>query len=53
MISSAQWKLVLENRWMVPQLDEEASTLHAQLNIRVQRAQPNKWRSEERIASMG
>jgi hypothetical protein len=53
MISSAQWKLVLENRWRLPQLDEEASTLQAQLNIRVQRAQPNKWRSEERIASMG
>jgi len=53
MISSAQWKLVLENRWRLPQLDEEASTLQAQLKIRVQRVQPNKRRSEERIASMG
>ncbi|MEP7250523.1 MAG: hypothetical protein ABI787_12175 [Spartobacteria bacterium] len=45
MISSAQWKLALENRWTLPQLDWEAADLQAQLKIRVQRAQPNKWRS--------
>ncbi len=44
MISSAQWKLVLENRWTLPQLDWEAKDLQAELKIRLQRAQPNKWR---------
>ncbi len=44
MISSAQWKLNLENRWTLPQLDWEAAALQAGLKIRVQRAQPNKWR---------
>lgn len=44
MISSAQWKCSLENRWALSQLDQEASDLQAQLKIRVQRAQPNKWR---------
>jgi hypothetical protein len=53
MISSAQWKLVLENRWMLPQLDWEAADLRAQLQIRVQRAQPNKWRSEPALARAG
>ena len=44
MISSAQWKLALENRWTLPQLDWAAADLQAQLQIRLQRAQPNKWR---------
>ncbi|MGI8958083.1 MAG: hypothetical protein ACR2II_14395 [Chthoniobacterales bacterium] len=44
MISSAQWKLKLENRWTLPQLDREATALQAGLKIRLQRAQPNKWR---------
>ena len=50
MISSAQWKLLLENRWTLPQLDWEAADLQMQLQIRVQRAQPNKWRREGGIA---
>jgi hypothetical protein len=53
MISSAQWKLALENRWTLPQLDWEAPDLQARLTIRVQRAQPNQWRGEEAIASTG
>ena len=51
MISSAQWKLVLENRWTLTQLDWAAEELQAQWKIRVQRAQPNKWRSEKEIAA--
>jgi hypothetical protein len=50
MISSALWKCSLENRWTLPQLDEEAADLQAQLKIRVQRARPNKWRSDGEIA---
>jgi hypothetical protein len=50
MISSAQWKLVLENRWPLSQLDGEATDLQAQLKIRVQRAQPNKWRNDQKSA---
>jgi hypothetical protein len=53
MISSAQWKLALENRWTLPQLDEEAADLQARLKIRVERAQPNKWRSATKIARAG
>jgi hypothetical protein len=53
MISSAQWKLVLENRWILAQLDEETSHLQARLKIRVQRAQPNKWRSDPGVAQAG
>jgi hypothetical protein len=53
MISSAQWKLVLENRWRLPQLDWAAADLQTQLKIRVQRAQPNKWRSDPKIARAG
>ena len=53
MISSAQWKLRLENRWTLPQLDEEAADLQMQMKFRVQRAQVNKWRNEERMASAG
>ncbi|HEY1582021.1 MAG TPA: hypothetical protein VGF73_02855 [Chthoniobacterales bacterium] len=51
MVSSAQWKLVLENRWRLPQLDWDATDLQAQMKLRLQRAQPNKWRSEEEMAS--
>ena len=50
MISSAQWKLALENRWTLPQLDWKAPDLQARLKIQVQRAQPNKWRNEREIA---
>ena len=50
MISSAQWKLTLENRWTLPQLDWEAADLQEQLQFRLQRAQPNKWRSEQKLA---
>jgi hypothetical protein len=53
MISSAQWKLTLENRWTLRQLDWEAVDLQAQTKIRLQRAQPNKWRSEREIARAG
>jgi hypothetical protein len=51
--SSAQWKLVLENRWTLSQLDEDATDLQTQLKIRLQRAQPNKWRSDPAIARAG
>ncbi len=44
MISSAQWKLSLENCWTLPQLDGEAAHLQRELKVRLQRAQPNKWR---------
>ena len=53
MISSAQWKLRLENRWTLPQLDWEATDLQATLKIHLQRAQPNKWRSESKLAQAG
>jgi hypothetical protein len=53
MISSAQWKLVLENRWTLPHLDWAAEDLQAQLKFRLQRAQPNKWRSEPALARAG
>jgi hypothetical protein len=46
MISSAHYKLVLENRWRLPDLEIEAANLHTQLKVRLQRAQPNKWRRE-------
>ncbi len=53
MISSAQYKLVLENCWSLPQLDWLAETLHDQLRVRLQRAQPNKWRSDQALARVG
>jgi hypothetical protein len=46
MVSSAQWKLVLENRWTLPQLDWAAKELPAEMKMRLRRAQPNKWRKE-------
>ncbi|MBA3960520.1 MAG: hypothetical protein H0X40_01275 [Chthoniobacterales bacterium] len=49
MIASAQWKLCLTNRWMLPQLDWAAGDLPACLTMQVQRGQqPNQWRSEPR-----
>jgi hypothetical protein len=53
MISSAQWKLVLENRWTLSQLDSPDDELHSQLKFRLQRAQPNKWRSDQALARVG
>lgn len=53
MISSAQWKLALENRWTLPQLDWEPTDLQAELQFRLLRAQPNKWRREGEIAQAG
>ncbi|HSU86419.1 MAG TPA: hypothetical protein VLI42_06765, partial [Chthoniobacterales bacterium] len=53
LVSSAQWKLVLENRWILPQLEAEAKDLQAHLKFRLQRAQPNKWRNEAAIARAG
>ncbi|MGH7936278.1 MAG: hypothetical protein ACREF8_04645, partial [Chthoniobacterales bacterium] len=38
MISSAQWKLMLENRWTLPQVDEEATDLLGQIQIRSRRS---------------
>ncbi len=52
-ISSAQWKLSLENRWTLPQLDGEAGEVQAALQVRLQRAQPNKWRREAILARAG
>jgi hypothetical protein len=52
-ISSAQWKLVLENRWTLPQLDHEAAELQARWKMRVQRTQPNKWKSAAEMARAG
>jgi len=52
-ISSAQWKLVLENRWTLPQLDWEAAELQARWKLRVQRGQPNKWRSVPEMTRAG
>jgi len=53
MISSAQYKLVLENRWRLPQLDWPAEDLQGQLRVRLQRAQPNKWRNDQELARVG
>lgn len=50
MISSAQWKLTLENRWRLPDLGEERAELTGQLHFRIERAQPNKWRGAEKLA---
>jgi hypothetical protein len=53
MISSARWKLILENRWRLLQLDSEATELQAQWKMRLERAQPNKWRSAAEMARAG
>jgi hypothetical protein len=47
MISSAHWKLSLENRWQLVQLDWPASELHGQLKFHLDRAHSNKWHGEE------
>lgn len=52
MISSAQWKLALENRWSLPQLEEPAAELIPELQFHARRIQPNEWREEE-IARAG
>jgi hypothetical protein len=52
LISSAQWKLILENRWRLPQLDWAATELQTQIQVHLQRAQPNKWQSNA-LASVG
>lgn len=52
MISSAHWKLALENGWRLPQLEEERTGLQRQFRIRLKRAQPNKW-SQPKIARAG
>ena len=39
MISSAQFKIVLENSWKLSHLERESTELHRELHIRVQRAQ--------------
>jgi hypothetical protein len=53
LISSAQWKLILENRWRLPQLDWVATELQTQLRVHLQRAQPNRWQSNPALASVG
>lgn len=53
MISSAQWKLALENHWRLPQLDWDAAALETELKFHRQRAQPNKWRENAEIARVG
>jgi hypothetical protein len=52
-ISSAQWKLTLENRWTLRQIDWAPADLQAQLKVRLERAQPNKWRGEEEMVRVG
>jgi hypothetical protein len=42
MISSAHYKLTLENRWTLPQLEEETLHLHGQLRVQVQRQRGNE-----------
>ena len=46
MISSAQYRLILENRWRLPDLEVEHTILRTRLRVEVQRAQPNRWRRE-------
>jgi hypothetical protein len=53
MISSAQWKLAVQNHWTLPQLDWDAAALEAELKFHLQRAQPNKWRDDAEIARIG
>ena len=53
MISSAHWKLLLNNRWMLEQLETVVTDLLSQLEVEVQRAQPNKWRNAPEIACAG
>lgn len=50
MISSAQWKLVLENRWQLSHLEEETAALPAHFRFRIARAQLHKWKSETALS---
>jgi hypothetical protein len=49
MISSAHYKLILENRWRLSHLEVAAADLGAQLRAQVQRIQSNKWRREAMV----
>ena len=53
MISSAQWKLALENRWTLPQLDAETPELAGQLQFERRRGQPNESREETTYSRAG
>ncbi len=53
MISSAQWKLALENRWALPQLEEPAADLVAGLRFRARRLQPNESRDDGALSQAG
>lgn len=53
LISSAQWKVALENRWSLPQLDSPAAELPAQINFRLQRAQRVRWKEEGPLRRVG
>ncbi len=53
MISSAQWKLALENRWTLPQLEEPAAELVSTLRFRARRIQPNEWRNDATLSRTG
>jgi hypothetical protein len=53
LISSAQWKLVLENQWRLPQLNSSLTELQSHLCVRLQRAQPHKWQGDLELARVG
>lgn len=53
MISSAQWKLALENRWTLPQLEEPTAELISALRFRARRIQPNEWRNDQPLSRAG
>ncbi len=42
LVHSAQWKLVLQNRWRLAQLQVPAEMLPAHMQMRLARAQPNR-----------
>ncbi len=53
MISSAQWKLALENQWTLPQLEAETPELAGQLRFHRRRGQPNEWKTETALSRAG
>ncbi|MGI8433007.1 MAG: hypothetical protein ACR2MW_12050 [Chthoniobacterales bacterium] len=53
MISSAQWKLALENQWTLSQLEAETAELSARLQFRRQRGQPNESRKDAALSQAG
>jgi hypothetical protein len=53
MISSAHWKLTLENQWTLPQLDAGTRELEEQLKFRRQRGQPNEWETDVAFSRAG